>query len=256
MTGAGWAVSTVGAGFVSGAGVSGLVSVGGGVAGATSAGIVATGAVSEAAGAALVSEAIVAAAPGSTGVIIGAGLVSAGGGVAGTVSAGVVRNGRSGRCFRSRRCSVGFRSGCRCRCRNRCLGCWNCCRGRRNCCLGCRSRCRGRRNCCFGCRNCCRGRWSCCFSGDSFGCGLVWLHLHSAGRSDHNGWCLGLWRIQFLHFSFQSLARGGLNRSVLRVDGNETRANADRANCGQQLENLHNAFSTPISPRMQQLSQS
>jgi hypothetical protein len=67
-----------------------LVSVGGGVAGVTSVGIVATGTagvVPEAAGAALVSEVIVAAAAGSTGAIIGAGLVSAGGGVAGLVSA-------------------------------------------------------------------------------------------------------------------------------------------------------------------------
>ena len=45
-----------------------------------------------------------------------------------------------------------------------------------------------------------------------------------------------------LHLLFQSRARGGLNRSVVRADGNETRANDNRASCGQQLENLHNAF--------------
>jgi hypothetical protein len=62
-----------------------MVSAGVSVAG----GLCGSGGVTEAAGAALVSKAIVAAAAGSTGVIIGAGLVSTGGTVAGMVSAGV-----------------------------------------------------------------------------------------------------------------------------------------------------------------------
>jgi hypothetical protein len=48
-----------------------------------------------------------------------------------------------------------------------------------------------------------------------------------------------LLRIQFAHLLFQSPARGGLNRSVVRADGNETRTKGNRASRGQQLENLH-----------------
>jgi hypothetical protein len=68
----------------------GIVSVGG-LCGSGATG--AAGVVPEAAGAALVSEVVVAAAAGSTGVIIGASLVSAGGDVAGVSSVGIVAAG-------------------------------------------------------------------------------------------------------------------------------------------------------------------
>jgi hypothetical protein len=75
--------------------VAGLVSAGivsaAGLSGSGATGV--AGIVLEAAGAALVSEAVVAAAAGSAGVIVGAGLVSAGGGVAGLVSVGIVAAG-------------------------------------------------------------------------------------------------------------------------------------------------------------------
>ena len=77
-------------GSTCGGGVAGVVSAGG-LSGSGATG--ATGVVPEAAGAALVSEVVVAVAAGSTGVIIGAGLVSAGGGVAGVVSVGIVAAG-------------------------------------------------------------------------------------------------------------------------------------------------------------------